>query len=42
MRGNQPIEAVNVLTDLSPQRASEAVACALRQMLEVRIQEQSG
>ena len=41
MRGNQQIEAVNVLTDLSPQRASEAVACALKQMLEARIQEQS-
>jgi hypothetical protein len=40
MRGNQPIEAVNVLTDLSPQRASEAVACALKQMLEARLLDQ--
>ena len=40
MRGNQPIEAVNVLTDLSLERASEAVACALRQMLEARLRDQ--
>jgi len=40
MRGNQPIEAVNVLTDLSPERASEAVACALKQMLEARLRDQ--
>ena len=31
MRGNQPIEAVNVLTDVALERASEAVACALKQ-----------
>ena len=41
MRGNQPIEAVNVLTDVALERASEAVACALKQMLEARIQKQS-
>ena len=40
VRGNQPIEAVNVLTDLSSERASEAVACALKQILEARLQEQ--
>ena len=40
MRGNQPIEAVNVLTDLSPERASEVVACALNQMLEARLRDQ--
>ena len=39
MRGNQPIEAVNVLTDVALERASEAVACALKQMLEARISE---